>query len=171
MPRPPGANARLFLGAAPMQDVTEVRREMYKRGFSILPISGKRPPRAGWQKLDANTDPIALWPKLYPFAGNTGVLTRFTPAIDADILNEEAAEAVEALARSRFEEHGMFAVRVGLAPKRAFLFRTDKPFKKLTLKFIAPNGKGEKIEILGDGEQLVVHGRHPETPKPYSWFG
>jgi hypothetical protein len=160
-----------FWGAATMEDVTEIRHEMHKRGFAVLPISGKRPPMDEWQKLSANTDAITLWPKVYPFAANTGVLTKYTPAIDADIFNEEAAEAVEALARARFEEHGMFAVRVGLAPKRAFLFRTDKPFAKLTLKLIAPNGKGEKIEILGDGGQLVVHGKHIETKKPYSWTG
>jgi len=154
-----------------MEDMTEIRHAMYQRGFSILPISGKRPPMDEWQKLCANSDAIALWPRLYPFAGNTGVHTRDTPAIDADIFNEEAAEAIEALARARFEEHGTFAVRVGLAPKRAFLFRADKPFHKLALKLVAPNGKGEKIEILGDGEQLVCHGVHPDTRKPYAWTG
>src|SRR5215471_16647303 len=93
----PGA---LFSGAAPMEDMTEIRHAMYQRGFSILPISGKRPPMDEWQKLCANSDAIALWPRLYPFAGNTGVHTRDTPAIDADIFNEEAAEAIEALARA-----------------------------------------------------------------------
>src|SRR5262249_41287162 len=37
----------------------------------------------------------------YPFANNTGVLTKHTPAIDVDIENEEAAKAVEALATVR----------------------------------------------------------------------
>jgi AAA domain/Bifunctional DNA primase/polymerase, N-terminal len=150
---------------------TDIRLECHRRGFSVLPITGKRPPMDEWQKLSANSESIALWPKLYPFAGNTGVLTRSTPAIDIDIYNPDAAEALENLARARFEEHGHFAVRVGLWPKRAVLFRTDKPFRKLTLKLINPTGKGEKIEILGDGEQVVIHGIHPDTRKPYSWTG
>src|SRR5262249_43314131 len=152
-----------------MEDITEVRHAMYQRGFPVIPVSGKRPPMDEWEKLSANSDAIALWPNLYPFARNTGVLTKYFPTIDVDILNKEAAEAIEALARSRFEEHGTFAVRVGLWPKRAFLFRTDKPFKILNLKLIALNGKGEKIQILGNGQQVVVHGIHPDTKKPYSW--
>ena len=85
---------------------------------------------------------------------------------------EPAAEAIEDLARERFEERGYFLVRIGKAPKRAVLFRTDVPFKKLTLALVAPDGgTRQKIEILGDGQQVVVHGIHPETEKPYSWHG
>src|SRR5262249_31480341 len=157
-----------FLGR-PMGDITNVRQEMYRRGFSVLPVEGKIPHIEQWQKLSANTDAIALWPKLYSSHTNTGAHTKYTPAIDIDLLNPEAAEAVDDLACSRFEEHGIIARRVGLWPKRALLFKTNAPFKKLTLKLIAPNGKGEKIEILGDGEQVVVHGIHPETKKPYTW--
>ena len=63
-------------------------------------------------------------------------------------------------------------MRIGKAPKRAVLFRTDVPFKKLTLALVAPDGDTrQKIEILGDGQQVVVHGIHPETEKPYSWHG
>jgi hypothetical protein len=41
------------------------------------------------------------------------VLTRTSPAFDIDILDPEAAEAVERLARERFEESGVFPVRFG----------------------------------------------------------
>jgi hypothetical protein len=91
-------------------------------------------------------------------------LTRLAPAIDIDILNPEAAEAVE--------ERGNFLVRTGKAPKRAILLRTLEPFKKLQALLIAPNGDTEqKIEILGDGQQLVVAGIHPDTKRPYTWHG
>src|SRR5262249_27671746 len=109
------------------------------------------------------------WGQVYPSANNTGVLTKYFPVIDIDLLDKDAADAVEALIRARFEDYGMLSARVGLAPKRAFVFRTSKPFPKLALKLIAPNGKGEKIEILGNGEQLVVHGVHRDTRKPYEW--
>src|SRR5262249_14156251 len=136
-----------FLGAAPMEDPTDIRLQLRQRGFSVLPISGKRPPMDGWQTLDANTDTIALWAKVYPLANNTRIHTKKNPAIDDDIMSPEAGDAIEGLIRARFEEHGMISARFGFWPKRAFLFRTDRPFRKLTLKLIAPNGKGEKIEI------------------------
>ena len=98
-------------------------------------------------------------------------MTRLAPAIDIDLLDEAAAIAVEELARERFEEHGYFLVRIGRPPKRAILLRTDEPFKKIMRELIAPNGTTGKLEILCDGQQLVVAGIHPETRRPYCWHG
>ena len=62
---------------------------------------------------------------------------------------------------------------IGLPPKRAFLFRTNAPFRKLSVTFVAreEGGKEDKLEFLGDGQQVIVHGIHPDTQKPYEWFG
>lgn len=74
------------------------------------------------------------------------------PTFDIDVLNPEASEAVEVLVRERFEERGHILVRIGLAPKRAIPFRTDKPFDKIEVNFIAPDGSaGQKFELLSDG--------------------
>ena len=153
--------------------VTELRLQLRAAGYSPLPLNGKAPSSVkGWQaKFDATHDEIRLWERLYPYDTNTGVLTKFTPALDIDILNPEAAEEIEALARERFEEHGNVLVRVGKAPKRAILLRTDEPFKKIMRELIAPNGTTGKLEILCDGQQLVVAGIHPETKRPYYWHG
>jgi hypothetical protein len=62
-------------------------------------------------------------------------------------------------------------VRFGKAPKRALLLRTNEPFKKIVGLFTAPDGSEHKIEILGDGQQIVAHGIHPDNHKPYSWHG
>ena len=76
------------------------------------------------------------------------------------------------MARERFEERGFMLVRIGQAPKRAILLRTNTPLKKITGTVIAPNGDtGQKIELLADGQQVIVFGTHPKTGKPYSWFG
>ncbi len=93
------------------------------------------------------------------------------PGLDIDILNEEAAVAAEEYVRERYEEAGYVLTRIGRAPKRAILFRTDEPFKKVAINLIAPNGSAEKIEFLGDGQQVVVDGIHPGTGEPYSWHG
>ena len=47
-----------------------------------------------------------MWTRTWPDAVNTGVLTRTTPTFDADILNEDAARAIEDLVRERYEEGG-----------------------------------------------------------------
>jgi hypothetical protein len=74
------------------------------------------------------------------------------------------------LAREFFEEHGDIHVRFGLPPKRLIPLRTDEPFTKQLRMFTAPDGSEQKIEILGDGQQYVVDGIHPDTRKPYAWF-
>ena len=153
---------------------SEIRQKLRIAGFSPLPIIGKRPAMEKWEtKFDVNPDEIQLWDRLWPNARNTGFLTRHTPTLDIDVLNEEAAVAVEKLVRERYEsERGCILVRVGLAPKRAIPFRTDQPFKKIDEKLIALDGSaGQKIELLADGQQVVCFGIHPGTNKPYSWFG
>src|SRR5262245_23378786 len=155
-----------------MRPESELRLRLRRAGFSPIPLEGKKPVMSAWQsKIDTNAEEIELWEKVYHLALNTGVLTKFTPAIDIDILDEEAASAVEMLVREFFLESGEVLVRFGLAPKRAILLRTDKPFTKLSKSFIGPTGKEHKIEILGDGQQLAVFGLHPDTGNPYAWFG
>ena len=86
-------------------------------------------------------------------------------------MRPEAAAAIEALAREHFEERGYILVRFGKAPKRAILLRTDEPFKKIVRKFAVPNGTEQKIEIMGNGQQVVCYGPHKETKQPYRWHG
>src|SRR5947208_4066590 len=157
----------------PMQIIEERRRQLVAGGYAPIPVQGKAPRMARWQQHHStNHDEIELWAKVFPEAMNTGVLCRATPALDIDILNPEAAKAVEDLARRRFGEVERFLVRIGRAPKRAVLFRAREPFKKIQALVIAANGEnGQKIEILGDGQQIVVDGVHPDTRKPYSWHG
>jgi len=111
---------------------TALRLQLWANGYAPLPIEGKRPPLKDWQKkTTTNAQEIELWENTYPQATNTGILTQLTPTLDIDITNPEAAEAVEALARERFEERGFMLVRIGQAPKRAILLRTNTPLKKL----------------------------------------
>jgi hypothetical protein len=167
--KPSNAAAQAKLDVAP----TEYRMHLRRAGFDPLPVSGKQVFLEGWStKTNASENDIRLWGKLWPDWTNTGVLTRLAPAIDLDITNPEAAEAVEELVRERFEERGHILVRIGKAPKRAILLRKLEPFKKLSAGLIAPNGDTtQKIEILGNGQQLVVDGIHPETGLPYTWHG
>jgi hypothetical protein len=153
--------------------VQTFRQQLRLAGFSPLPLVGKCPVLNNWQKrIDTTQAEIESWSKRYPDAGNTGVLTRLTPCFDIDILDPEAAAALEKLVRERFEEHGYILIRFGRAPKRAIPFRTDAPFRKILVKVLAPDGSaGQKLELLGDGQQVVVDGIHPDTGKAYAWHG
>jgi hypothetical protein len=152
-------------------DLAELRQQLLRNGYDPLPLSGKAPPMNGWQNKHANRDEIDLWSTMYAGCGNTGILTARVPTLDIDILDEDAAMAVEDLARAHFADRGRFLVRIGKAPKRAVLFHTDTPFKKIALLVTAPNSVAGKIEVLCDGQQVVVAGIHPETRQPYRWFG
>src|SRR5262249_46489693 len=112
------------------------------------------------------------WDKTWPNATNTGALTRRMPSLDVDILDADAAAAIEQLVRERFEDGGYILVRTGRPPKRLIPFRTQEPFAKLALSLIAPDcDTSQKLEFLADGQQAVVDGTHPDTGKPYVWFG
>ena len=152
---------------------TVIRRQLCDAGFMPTPVGGKRPVLTGWQnKTQTNPDEIELWAGLYPHAVNTGILTRSTPALDIDVLDPDAADAVEELIRERCGERGRISVRFGRAPKRAVLFRTDTPFRKVLARLTAPNGDDkQQLEFLGDGQQLVARGIHPDTGRPYRWHG
>ena len=114
----------------------EFRLQALKNGYAPLALSGKRPVFDNWPtRTNTNPDEIRLWVTMWPGATNTDILTRLTPALDIDILDPDAAEAIEQLVRDRFGEHGHVLTRIGKPPKRAILFRTDTSFGKITASF------------------------------------
>jgi Primase C terminal 1 (PriCT-1)/Bifunctional DNA primase/polymerase, N-terminal len=155
-----------------MTPVATLRLQLRKAGYHPVPCDGKAIYMSGWKnKFDSSDDEIRLWDKVWHLARNTGVLAKFTPGLDIDIMDTAAADAVEALAREHFEERGNILVRFGLPPKRLVPLRTDEPFNKLVRVFTAPNGYTHKIEVLGSGQQWIALGIHPDTHRPYGWHG
>jgi hypothetical protein len=162
-------------GASPNR-VTELRLKLLENGYLPIPTEGKHPAGKKWQeRTDTNAEEIARWEEdgWFPNARNTGILTKYTPAIDIDILDPDAADAADDLVRERLaDREGVILLRFGQRPKRAILLRTDVPFKKIQAVLTKPGGDAEeKIEILADGQQVVVAGIHPGTGQPYEWFG
>jgi RecA-family ATPase len=149
---------------------TATRKRLLTAGYVPIPTEGKKPPVPGWQNLAATEADIDDWFRQYDTALNTGLLTRTTPGVDIDVLDPDVADEIEALLWEIIGTRGM--VRFGQPPKRAALFRTETPFKKiLTPSFTSPSGKKNKVEVLCDGQQIVVFGTHPDTGKPYAWHG
>ena len=148
---------------------TAVRKRLLASGYLPLPVNGKAPPIKGWSDIEATNTIIDRWALEYADATNTGIITRTTPAIDIDVRDPAVADELQQLAERMI---GTSAVRTGRAPKRALLFRTDVPFKKIsTPVFVSPDGRTHQVEIMGWGQQIVVNGIHPDTHAPYTWRG
>lgn len=154
-----------------MNAITEIRLRLRANGYEPIPVKGKSPHIRGWQQLGGATpEQIESWERDYPDHTNTGILTRFTPCLDLDITDEILANAVVEFVRGWCgKSGGVMLRRVGQAPKCAIFFRTIVPFKKISMPLVGPDGKQHKIEMLGDGQQAVVHGIHPGTGRPYEW--
>jgi hypothetical protein len=145
--------------------LTEHRLLLRAAGYSPLPIDGKHPPIKKWDELiDVDEAEIAKWVDVYPTCYSTGALTQRMPTFDIDILDEKAAAAVEALVRDRYAESGRILVRIGRPPKRCIPFWTRVPFSKIQVSLTAPDGSsGQKLELLCDGQQVLIAGVHPDT--------
>ena len=109
---------------------------------------------------------MATWAGL-----STGVLTARNTTMDVDITHEEAAEASEQFVKDWFDGRGTVLTRFGNRPKRAMVFRNEVPFSKFVVRMVDPAGRNQKVEILCDGQQVIVDGIHPDTGKEYAWAG
>ena len=140
-------------------------------GYVPIPVDGKRPTNAAWQSdVPPDDSEIASWKTFCRNAFNTGILTKRTPAIDIDVTDGIVANAIADRAAELVDEREPLLLRFGKHPKCAILFRTDVPFEKIrTPEFTSPDGATHHVEILCDGQQLVVSGRHPDTGNDYQW--
>jgi hypothetical protein len=88
-------------------------------GFSPVPVAGKRPVLGDWQtKADVDAAEVASWDTRFPGCNNTGILNTRTPALDIDIMQQDAAEAVSELVEELYGDKGKLLTRFGLSPKR-----------------------------------------------------
>jgi len=143
------------------------RLSMLANGFEPIPLNGKRPLIDQWPTRVVNEDAIWAWGTMGP---NTGMRTARTPVFDIDIADEDGAAVVESTILRRLDGKGVLLVRYGAAPKRAIPGRTNTPFSKIIRNVMAPDGTKHKVEVLGDGQQVVVDGIHPDTCLPYAWL-
>jgi hypothetical protein len=149
--------------------------EIIDIGFAIVPIAvGKKAPNFdNWEKSRSTKGQLDEWIENGHKRAGVGILTKHTPGVDLDIRDDELAALAEKKARKIF---GDAPVRIGMAPKRLLVYRTDKPFKKMrSNKYRTPDPitddeyEFHQIEILCDGQQFVAYHIHPDTNKPYVW--
>jgi hypothetical protein len=153
-----------------MDRATTQRKLLLAAGYVPIPINGKAPIIPEWQKQQPTAGDVDKWPQLYPCAFNTGILTRATPTVDVDVYDAAVVEELRNLLWDVVGDSGRAMVRVGRPPKCAIPFQTDQPFAKLSTPiFTSPDGRRHHVEVLSDGQQVVVFGKHPETGGNYTW--
>jgi hypothetical protein len=125
-----------------------------------------------WQNSRPTAEDIAAWEQTHPNAINTGILTRFVPAVDDDVLDQKVADIIHGWVRELIPPDYPELLRFGRFPKRAILFRCDAPFPKVsTGKWVDEKDIEHQLEVLCDGQQIAVYGPHPDTHQPYAWPG
>jgi P4 family phage/plasmid primase-like protien len=150
--------------------LTARRKRLLATGYAPIPANGKAVRLAGWSSLRPTEADIEMWARERPADTNTGLLTRDTPAVDIDVYDVDMANDLQHILVSMIGDNGRVIVRVGRAPKRAILFRTDAPFSKVaTPTFTSPDGGKHRVEVLCSGQQVIVFGRHPDTGQNYTW--
>lgn len=142
---------------------------LISNGYRIVPIKAgtKRPGVKDWEKAQATEAQARKWAADGFADGNVGIITENTPAIDIDVYDADIAAKLEAWCIERFG--GDMLIRVGQAPKRLLVFQASQPFTKMFAQYADPSGKKHKVEILGNGQQFVAYGIHPDTHKPFQW--
>lgn len=147
-------------------------------GYEIIPIKPgtKRPPFDDWEEIRATPQKLQRWLDHGRESNGVGILARKTPLVDIDCRNPAIVEKMISFTEKLL---GDTLQRVGQAPKTGLVYAAAKPFKKVNSRtFIDPenpvdeSGKtiGQKLEVLGDGQQFVAYAIHPDTGEPYRWL-
>ena len=161
--------------SSPTLALSETRLRYLRNGYRPLPCEGKKPAKgfSSWpaQAARSTSSSVAQWETQFPDATNTGVLTGSVVAVDIDIpVVGYIAKKLEELAYQLLGSTPL--KRYGARPKMMLFYRTETPFKKISSPalFVGGDIKGQ-IEIMGQGQQVIISGTHPETRQPYLWAG
>lgn len=145
-------------------------------GYNALPIAPgtKLPAMDDWQDVRATKELLDEWISGEHRRSGVGIATKNTPAVDIDVLDGEIVNRMVGFIREKF---GEAPLRIGRAPKALLVFQCDRPFRKVMSALYYdpehperdPKKKGQRIEVLGEGQQFVAYAIHPDTRRPYEW--
>ncbi len=137
---------------------------LFKAGYRDLipvPRGQKGPTMKGWQNHQATAVEVKDWTSK---GVNVGMLAKNFGCIDIDVMDSQLVSKIVPIA---WDIIGPTPRRIGQPPKCLMPYRTDFPMKKQTFA-ATKDGVTHSIEFLGDGQQYIVHGMHPNG-KPYRW--
>lgn len=174
------------MGGEPLQEMTAA--QLYAAGYvdlvSVVPPDGEltagsriRPEDRGkapgvrnaegrwhgydWRKCRVTPALAAVWDAS---GGNIGLRASTFPALDVDVEDVALARVVLQFARRIL---GSGPERTSRPPRRLLVYRTDAPFSRIAAA-ITFRGRTHLVEMLGDGQQYLVAGKHPSGVS-YGW--
>ena len=139
-------------------------------GYAVIPImpgakvpgrfsGGAWTPYPDWTRhCERPTRPfeIDIWQR-WPNCG-IGIACGAVVGIDIDVMDAALAIHLAELATEMLGDTP--CLRIGQAPKRLLVYRTETPFA---------GRKRHPLEVLARGQQFVAHAIHPTTGQPYAW--
>lgn len=137
------------------------------KDYFVIPVARgeKRPSIRAWQETRMTYDELE---RRFPDA-NVGVLCGVgdypIAAIDIDVLDEALAVQFRDWC---FTHLGAAPERIGRAPKRLLVYRAAEAGWR---KSVSGALDGQRVEVLGAGQQFVAFGLHPGTHAHYRWTG
>jgi hypothetical protein len=152
----------------PKVSLKQVGEDLAVNNYEFTPIrrNEKRPLFNEWTNKDFLSD-YQDWISRHGDCG-AGILTADTPAVDLDIRDEDLVVYMSDYVELCI---GSAPIRVGLAPKRLLVFRrSGKKFPTMKSVWINDEGIKQEVQILGNGQQFIAYGVHPDTGKPYEWI-
>jgi hypothetical protein len=144
--------------------------QLVDNGYAVIPImpgskvpgrysQGRWTPYPGWSRhADRPTTlhEMEIWAS-WPDCG-IGIATGSIVALDIDVTDAPVAHALAELATEHLGATP--CLRIGQAPKRLLLYRTETPFA---------GRKRPPLEVLAHGQQFLAYAIHPGTGQPYAW--
>ena len=146
------------MNAMDLSHIVSLRSALWASGFRPVALySGdKRPFGTAWQARARLDPPEAVGAAPRMDATNTGVLCDGLRAVDIDVDDPDLAVRIEAEAAARF---GATITRWrDNSGRRLLLYRAAEG---MPVKRVLAGTLGRKVEVLGLGQQLHSHGRHP----------
>lgn len=122
----------------------------YWRGYHWRADEPTRPQVLGWDNAGANI----------------GLCATHFPGIDIDVDDELVTEIIR---RAFVKLLGPSPVRLSKPGRALLVYRTEEPFEKMRLTF-EWQGQPMAVEVLANGQQYLVAGKHP-SGADYRWAG
>lgn len=149
----------------------KIATDLLNNGYMPVPVeAGQKAIRIkGWESKPFTADDFTGDKSVGIRCGDGGLAFMDIDVYDAKIAAEIAAEWTRRFPSDQWLQ------RTGMEPKTGFLFRLPEPLKKIKVHIAKtgaePGNKKSGLEMLGEGQQFVAFGIHPDTGKPYRWHG
>jgi putative DNA primase/helicase len=148
--------------------IADLRTTLWKAGYRpvVLYSNDKRPWGNDWANRARWSTPEAVTVVPTADLANTGILADGLRAVDIDVDDIDRAEELKRLARTML---GAAPVRYREgSPRTTWLYRAaeGEPCKRS----VSNKAAGEKVEVLGRGQQFMCNGMHP-SGEPVRWQG